>query len=101
PSEEFEYSYEDNVLVAKSKEGFESAYGESVTALIKMPESLIPNPAYSPPWWKVNGWIALLPILIAFFGRLWYKYGKEDRVITTTSYYPPKGVDPPMANYLL
>ncbi|MCG2431728.1 DUF2207 domain-containing protein [Aequorivita sp. F64183] len=97
----FEVNYVDGVFLAKSTRDFNSATGESVTALVKLPASSIKEIKPFWPFWSDYGWIIILGALIFVFYLVWNKYGKDDKVIATTSYFPPSGIDPAMAGYLI
>lgn len=99
--EHFETSYSDGVFRVKSKPGFSSLPGESVTVLLKMPKGSIHAPGAFGLFLSRYSWVLVLVIIIIIFSRVWYKYGKDDKVVSTTSYFPPKGVDPPMAGFLI
>jgi uncharacterized membrane protein len=101
PSEEYDYTYTDGLYSAKSKELAISLPGQNVTVLIKLPKNSIRENFITIPLWQQYGWIGILVLLLIIFWRVWVKYGKDDRVIATTSYYPPKGIDPAMAGYLI
>ena len=99
-SDEFTTSYEGSVLSAVSKPDFQSGYGDAVTVLIKLPAGTISGNLIEQSAFQKYGWLAIPVLMIAFFIRLRRKYGKE-KVISVTSYYPPKGIDPAMAGYLI
>jgi len=101
PSDDFTYSYSDGIFSGESKELFRSMPGQHVTLLMHMPRSAIQEHVITVPFWKAYGWIGILLLMLGGFWRLWAKYGKDDRVVATTSYYPPEGVDPAMAGYLI
>lgn len=98
---QFEVAYLDGVYTVESKEGFYSYLGESVTALVTLPNGSI---AEYKPWWPFGayyGWTLVLGFLVVGFYLLWRKHGKEDHVISATGYYPPKGIDPALAGYII
>lgn len=98
-SQEFEYQYDDQVLLVSSKPEFVSYYGQAVTALIKMPKNLIQEQVV--PIWKKYLWVGLLLLfyLVTFILRRIFGYSKK--VIPITSYYPPKNLDPAMVGILI
>ncbi|HTO17179.1 MAG TPA: DUF2207 domain-containing protein [Edaphocola sp.] len=100
-SKDFEYKYGDGTYSAVSNENFNSSMGENVTALIKFPKNIIIIP--KPPSFleKNKNWIGILSGILVLFGLLWLKYGKDKKVVSITSYYPPKGIDPALAAYLM
>ncbi len=101
PSTDFDYGYADAVFSGKSHPFFISAPGQDVTVLVKLPKNLINENFITVPLWQQYGWIGILAFLLLAFWLVWLIYGKDDKVISTTSYYPPKGIDPAMAGYLI
>ncbi len=101
PSSEFDYDYSGNVFTAKSKADFHSSSGQNVTALVKLPISLIPDVDFTPPFWKRYGWIGILALV--FIGLFLYikRQMRPDKIIAVTSYYPPQEIDPAMAGMLI
>lgn len=100
-SEEFDFNYSDGLFTGKSSPYFISFPGQDVTVLVKLPKNSIQEKFITIPIWQRYGWIGILGLLLLAFWCVWLKYGKDDRVISTTSYYPPKGIDPAMAGYLI
>jgi len=100
-AENFSYDYSHNTFSAKSPDFFYSAPGQSVTVLVKLPKDLIQETYITTPLWQEYGWVGIIACLLIIFWRVWWKYGKDEKVIATTSYYPPKGIDPAMAGYLI
>lgn len=100
-SSDFDYTYGDHVFSGQSKAQFFSLPGQDVTALIKLPEQLIQQQLLSRSPWQKYGWMGILILLLLLFWRVWLKYGKDDEAIAVTSYYPPTGIDPAMAGYLI
>lgn len=113
PSDGFSYSYSNGAFSAKSQK---KAYsfpdnitgnipgqlpGQEVTVLMKLPKDAIAENFITVPIWKEYGWIGILLLLLLVFWIVWLIYGKDDKVIAATSYYPPKGIDPAMAGYLI
>jgi uncharacterized membrane protein YgcG len=101
PSTDFDYSYSADTFSAKSHDFFFSAPGQDVTVLVKLPRNIIKESFMTTPLWQQYGWIGILTLLLLIFWLVWLRYGKDDKVIATTSYYPPKGIDPAMAGYLI
>ncbi|WP_310993812.1 DUF2207 domain-containing protein [Aequorivita marina] len=100
-SESFNISYTNGSFTATSKTDFLSVPGESVTVLLKLPPNSIEEIKPLWPFWTDYGWTLLLAGLIFSFYRLWKKYGKDDEVVAAISYFPPNGVDPAMAGFLI
>ncbi|MGO3183473.1 MAG: DUF2207 domain-containing protein [Aequorivita sp.] len=98
---DFDINYDNGVFTAKSHSDFLSVPGQSVTALLKLPENSIEEIKPFWPFWTEYGWTLLLAALLFTFYRVWKKYGKDDKVIPTISYFPPNGVDPAMAGLLI
>ncbi len=101
PSSGFDYSYADLLFSATSQANFYSAPGQDVTALVKLPRNLIKENFITVPLWRQYSWIGIVGLLLITFWLVWLKYGKDENVVATTSYYPPKGIDPAMAGYLI
>ncbi len=101
PTEEFIFQYKNGIYSGSSLPGWSSKRGENVTVLIKLPADLfaITPPSLIEP--KDFIWIFLLLFTTAAFFLTWLRFGKDDSVISLTSYFPPDGVDPAMAGYLI
>lgn len=98
---DYEIKYENDVFSATSLPDFRSYAGENVTVLINLPLGTVKEIKPWWPFWTDYGWTLILGgLLLAFYG-VWNKYGKDDRVVATTSYFPPSGIDPPMAGFLI
>jgi len=100
-SQDINVQYDDNILIGESRTGYVSRSGENVTVLINLPLNSIAE--IKPPWplWDQYGWLFPLGLLVSAFYFIFQKFGKDDKVISTTSYYPPEGVDPAMAGFLI
>jgi len=101
PSTEFTYDYSGTTFSSQSKEGFFSLPGQSVTVLVKLPESLVRQVDFTPPFaeryrWLMIGGVAFLALLLSIKLRL-----RAIRVTPVTSYYPPESIDPAMAGVLI
>ena len=100
-SQDFDVTVSDGIIEGRSKADFKSFTGESVTILIDLPPNSIVEHKPFWPFWTHYGWVLILVGLLAWFCRTWLVFGKDDKVVTTTSYYPPEGMDPAMAGYLI
>lgn len=100
-SKDFSYQYNDSIYTAVSKPGWVSKEGEYVTTLVKLPRTLFIRT--SPPFFSKEDytWMGILLGIIGLFGMTWSKYGKDEKVIGLTSYYPPENIDPAMAGFLM
>lgn len=101
PTTQFQLAYQDGLLQGQSLPTFFSGPGSNITVLIKLPASAIQKNFITVPLWRQYAWIGILGLLLLIFWRVWWRYGRDDKVIATTSYYPPKGIDPAMAGYLI
>ena len=101
PSTNFNLTYKNNEFSGFSKEGFISHPGQSVTILINLPANSINESKPLWPFWNNFGWTFIVIALLGGFYHVWNKYGRDDKVVTTTSYYPPKNIDPAMAGFLI
>ncbi len=100
-SEDIDLAFEKNVLSGTGKDNFISYPGQSVTVLINLPSDSVKEVKPLWPFWNDYGWTFFVGLLIAGFYAVWKKYGKDDQVISATSYYPPKQIDPAMAGFLI
>lgn len=100
-SEEFDVSFDNQIFTANSRSDFLSAKGQSVTVLINLPLNSVEEIKPLWPFWTDYGWTILLAVLLFAFYRVWNKYGKDDKVVAAISYFPPNGVDPAMAGFLI
>ncbi|MBT8275769.1 MAG: DUF2207 domain-containing protein [Bacteroidia bacterium] len=101
PSKDFTTDYTGNVFSGSSKEGVISSYGQAVTVLVNFNPGSIAEVKPFFPFWTKYGFTIIMALLISGFYLLWKKFGKDTRVTTTTSYYPPEGMDPAMAGFLI
>lgn len=101
PSPDFQTSYADGVFSGLSNPDVISPGGEAVTVLLKLPLGSIREIKPVWPFWTNYGWTLILPFVYFAFYSIWKKHGKDDHAITTTSYYPPKGMDPAMVGFLI
>ncbi|MBT8288998.1 MAG: DUF2207 domain-containing protein [Flavobacteriaceae bacterium] len=100
-SRDFSLQYEGSAVFGQSNAGFVSHDGENVTVLVKLPRDSIAEIKPAWPFWTNYGWTMMIAGLIGSFYMLWKRYGKDDELPATTSYYPPKMIDPAMAGYLI
>ncbi|WP_057938733.1 DUF2207 domain-containing protein [Algoriphagus resistens] len=101
PTKDFDTKFSNGVFSGESKPGVVSSGGEAVTVLLKLPLGSIKEIKPFWPFWTDYGWIIILSLVYIAFHAIWKKHGKDDLVTTTTSYYPPKDMDPAMAGYLI
>lgn len=101
PSTKFDFNYSNNSYTATSKENSLFLPNENVTVLVKMPRSLVTEVDYSPSAFIQYGWMGILGAFLVYFWSVWNRFGKDTKVIPVTSYYPPKGIDPAMAGFLI
>lgn len=101
PSTDFKYQYDSNTYTAQSNPNWQSNFGENVTVLIKIPKSYFVRT--SSPFFSIKDftWMGLLMAILGLFSFSWLKFGKDDEVVSVTSYYPPQGIDAAMAGYLI
>jgi len=100
-SESFQLALNENTLIGTSLTGEQFKYGEAVTALVELKAGSIKEHKPLWPFWNRYGWTLILGLYGFFFYLIWRMIGKDDKVTTTTSYYPPRGIDPAMAGYLI
>lgn len=100
-SEDFDVRISNGQFAGTSFPDVRSNYGDSVTVLIKLPPGSIKVIKPFWPFWTDYGWTLILGLLILGFYLTWRKYGKDERVTTTISYYPPENLDPAMAGFLI
>ncbi len=101
PSSDFKTTYSNGIFSGTTKPDVVSFGGEAVTVLLKLPLGSVKEIKPLWPFWTNYGWVFILPLVYIAFYAIWKKHGKDDHVTTTTSYYPPKGMDPAMVGYLI
>ncbi|HUH46535.1 MAG TPA: DUF2207 domain-containing protein, partial [Arenibacter sp.] len=84
-----------------SSSDFVSYPGQSVTVLIDLPPGSVQETKPFWPFWTYYGWFFLIGILLVAFFWVWWSFGKDERVIATTTYYPPDQIDPAMVGFLI
>lgn len=100
-SEEFDIRFSDGEVSGFSKEGFHSGSGDNVTVLLKMPAGAVKEIKPLWPFWSNYGWTFFVAAMLGGFFYIWNRFGKDDKVVATISYFPPKDVDPAMAGFLI
>ncbi|MEO8933067.1 MAG: DUF2207 domain-containing protein, partial [Xanthomarina sp.] len=100
-SKSFGINYQNGVFTANSHADFLSVPGESVTALLNLPLNSIKEIKPFWPFWSDYGWTLILGALLILFYRIWKKHGKDDEAVAAITYFPPKGIDPSMAGFLI
>src|SRR5690606_13635793 len=100
-SEWFDVEVQNDLVTVRSKPGFESGFGESVTVLIKMPKDAVKEIVPFWPFWSDYGWTLILGLVVITFYWIWNKYGKDDRAVAAISYFPPDNIDSAMAGFLI
>jgi len=100
-SKEIKVNFDTNVLVGESLSNFISHPGESVTVLVNLPLNSVKEIKPLWPFWTNNGWVFLVAALVSGFFVVWRKFGKDDKVVRTTSYYAPHNIDPALAGFLI
>lgn len=93
--------YTNGVLTGNSKPNLSMGMGDNMTILIKMPSDYIEKP--SPLWrvWQKWGWLSFLLLVVFLYFYVWRVYGKDRYILKIVHYFPPKGMDPAMAGYLM
>jgi len=84
-----------------SKLGSISYPGQSVTVLIDLPLGAVQEAKPFWPFWTNYGWVFLIGVLLTAFFWIWWNFGKDERVIATSTYYPPDQIDPAMVGFLI
>ncbi len=100
-SDDFDVTYNNGVFAAESVAGFKSLPGQNVTVLLNLPLNTVQEIKPWWPFWTKYGWTFILGGMLLIFYAIWNKYGKDDSVVATTSYFPPSGIDPAMAGFLI
>lgn len=100
-SPDFKLGFAEGMVTGQSQPGFVSAPGESVTLLMNLPATYITEEKPFWPFWDAYGWLLLVAALICAFYLVWRKFGRDERVVSASSYYPPEDIDPAMAGFLM
>lgn len=97
------YSYENGVLRGNSTRLLQP--GEGMTVFIRLPLNYIERPGPLMVWWEKYGIfslaIALFTILFSAFFRVWWKYGRDYKVVDVVAFRPPEGLSPSEAGMLI
>jgi uncharacterized membrane protein YgcG len=101
PASDFVTKYSNRIFSGATRPNMVSFDGEAVTVLLKLPLGSIQENKPIWPFWSTYGWTIILTFVYIAFYAIWKKHGKDDHVTTTTSYYPPKGMDPAMVGFLI
>lgn len=100
-STSFKYNYNGNEFTAFSDDHLMSSYLQSVTALVKLPKSLITEVDFTPPFTERYKWLGIiLGILFSIFQFIKIRI-KSVAVTPITSYYPPEDMDSALAGTLI
>ncbi|MET6990639.1 DUF2207 domain-containing protein [Sediminicola arcticus] len=100
-TQDFKLYYSNAGFSGTSNDNFMSHAVQSVTVMINLPPNSVAEEKPLWPFWNQYGWSFLVGLLVIGFYALWRKFGKDDKVITSTSYYPPKQMDPAMVGFLI
>lgn len=100
-STDIQLYYSANEFSGTSKSGFVSHPGQSVTVLMNLPLGSVIEEKPFWPFWEQFGWVFLIGIMFFAFFRVWWNFGRDERIIATTSYYPPDNIDPAMVGFLI
>ena len=100
-SKDIDFTVVNGIVEGKSKSEFNSYQGQSVTLLINLPPNSIAEIKPFWPFWTDYGWVFIWALVLLGFYLTWMRFGKDDEVISMTSYFPPEGIDPAMAGYLI
>lgn len=100
-SADFDISFENGVFIGKSRPDFRSASGENITVLLKLPPDSVKEEKPLWPFWNDYGWTFFLGGFLILYYSVWNKYGKDDKVITNISYFPPGDIHPSLAGFLI
>lgn len=98
---EFNISIDYGTLKAKSRDNFFSYPGQSVTVLVNLPTGSVAQIKPLWPFWSKYGWTFILGALIILFYAIWERHGKDKKVVAAISYFPPNGLDPAIAGFLI
>lgn len=93
------YQYENGVLTGSSKEALGN--GKDMTIMIKLPKGVIVEKTANQLLWEDYQWTSFFLLLLLIFYFLWKKFGKDRNMPEVVEYFPPTGVDPVMAGYLI
>ena len=100
-SNDFNLRFNDNLIEGESVSGYVSSPDQNLTVLINLPPDSIAEIEPASEFFGEYGWTLLITAILGSFYAIWSRYGKDDELPATTSYYPPKNIDPAMAGYLI
>lgn len=88
-TEKIKYSVEGNKIIGSFEEGLKP--GEGITVRCELPEEYFVGEKYSINF-NIKDYTKIIYslILLLVSTLIWYKYGKDDTVIETVEFYPPK-----------
>lgn len=101
PNKVFNLAISETSITGSSQSGFISNYGEAVTILVNLPPDAVKEIKPLWPFWTKYGWTLILGLLALVFYYLFNKYGKDEPAPAIISYFPPEGIDPAMAGFLI
>ena len=94
-----DFSYDNGLFRGASN--VELGNGRPMTALLKLPQNYFDLPTAAQKNLRDYGpFLWFLPILIGFFS-IWRKHGKNEKLPIAVEYFPPEGIDPVQAGYLM
>lgn len=70
---------------------------EALTLRVELPQGTFVLPDYS---WVASVLIGLIAALAALSLFLWWRFGRDDRLIRTVEFYPPDGMTPAEIGYI-
>ncbi len=100
PSDQVALRYANGILSGQTVAGATSDSGQALTVLIRLPRNYIAPAGALTTLWQEWGWTACLGMVLLGYFWLWWRHGKDNRVVAVVTYYPPEGIDPALAGYL-
>jgi hypothetical protein len=74
---------------------------QDLTILMHLPLGYVPGPSDSELFWTIYAWPILPLLTLLIFYLVWFKIGKEKRLVNQVQYYPPEGMDSAMAEFFM